>query len=262
MSLLSGEEVSESTHRSIIHMGLNRSASQWVKSVLRRVTASVNMVHVRWNEMAFHSDYPYLDQLTEVEEYAHIFRPKGYLYSAFGGYPVGIPNIEKYRVILVVRDPRDVLVSRYYSKAISHSPPPKGSDKRDKFMRDRDRAQSMTIDQFVIEKSKKLRHTLDQYINGLLNDHPQVHIARYEEMTADVEQWLVDLLTYADLSPPEELIQEIIQEAEAVKAKKENPSDHVRKGRPGDYREKLNPDTVEKLDDTFSRALNRFGYVP
>jgi hypothetical protein len=123
LALLEGESLSDSQHPSIIHMGLHRSASQWVKSILRRAGNTVGLVHVQWNSMAFHSDYPYLDHLDEVGQYGEIFHPKGYLYSSFGGYPVGVPQFERYKVILVVRDPRDLLVSRYFSIAYSHSVP-------------------------------------------------------------------------------------------------------------------------------------------
>jgi len=46
LGLLNEESPSESNHPSILHFTLNRSASQWVKSVLKRCAGHEGMVHV------------------------------------------------------------------------------------------------------------------------------------------------------------------------------------------------------------------------
>lgn len=241
-------------------MGVNRGATQWVKDVLRRVGHTVNLVHVNWNGMAFHSDYPYLDQLDEVGQYKSFFRPRGYLYSSFGGYPAGIPELRKYKAVLVVRDPRDVLVSRYFSIKVSHGVPPVKNPNRDEFLERREQAQKESIDEFVRRTSQGLRDTYDEYMDGLLKDHPDVHVARYEDMATDVEEWLHNLLAYIEISPPKRLVREIVEEARAVQEKEEDETEHVRKGQPGDHREKLSSRTVERLNDTFSDVLQKFEY--
>ena len=260
-ALLEGKDISSSTHPSIIHMGLNRSASQWIKSVLRRVSETEGLVHVRWNEMAFDSSYPFLDRLESVEEYQHIFKPRGYLYSAFGGYPVGIPNFARYKVILAVRDPRDILVSRYYSKAFSHRLPFEGSDKRDSVLQEREQARGQSVDDFVLEKSEKLKQNYDTYLDQLLNDHPDVHVARYEDMTADVNAWMESILDYIEISPSQSIKEEILEEAQSVQNKKrEDVNSHIRKGQPGDYKHKLSPSTISKLNKKFSQILSHLNY--
>ena len=217
-------------------------------------------MHVRWNEMAFSSKYPYLDHLNSVEEYDQIFHPEGYLYSAFGGYPEGILEIERYKVVLFIRDPRDILVSRYFSKRDSHGPPPPESNKRREFLREREVAKKMSIDEFVLDKSEKLLANYNCYINDLLSCHPNVHLTRYEDMVADVEDWLERLLAYVELSPPQELRTEIIEEARSVQSKDEDKMEHNRKGRPGDHREKLQSSTIDELNEIFADVLTRFGY--
>jgi hypothetical protein len=212
--------------------------------------------------MAFHSEYPFLDHLDDLGEYEKIFRPTGYLYSAFGGYPRGISEFDRYKVILVVRDPRDILVSRYFANGISHREPPPESDKRDDFLSIREQAENRSIDEHVLEKSRKLKRTYDSYLNHLLEDHPDVHISRYEDMTSDIEQWLDDLLSYIGISPPTEVKNEIVSEALEVQSRdEEDATKHVRKGEPGDYREKLSENTIDRLDNKFSDVLREFGYV-
>ena len=260
LRLLDGEDFSESSHPSILHLSLNRSASQWVKSVLRRCAEPEGIVHVRWNEMAFSSEYPYLDKLGSVENYEQIFHKEGYLYSAFGGYPAGIPELEKFKVVLVVRDPRDILVSKYFSKRDSHGAPPPESNKRGEFLRDRRAVMEKPIDEFVLERSDKILAYYNRYINELLSRHMDVYVTRYEDMVSDVETWLDQLLAYVELSPSQELRKEIIEEALSIQSKEEDKMAHNRKGRPGDHREKLQPATVKELNDVFDHVLDRFGY--
>jgi hypothetical protein len=260
LRLLDGEDFSESSHPSILHLSLTRSASQWVKSVLRRCAVPEGLVHVRWNEMAFSSDYPFLDRLDSVGEYKRIFHDEGYLYSAFGGYPVGIPDLEKFKVVLVVRDPRDILVSRYFSKRDSHGPPPPESNKRQEFLRDRAFAREVSIDEYVLEKRDQLLKDYNCYLDRLLKRHSHIHVTRYEDMVADVETWLDQLLSYVELSHSQELRREIIEEALSIQSKEEDKMAHNRKGRPGDHREKLQPATVKELNHVFGHVLDRFGY--
>jgi hypothetical protein len=258
--LIEGRDPSDSNHTSIIHLTLNRSASQWVKSVLKRCVKEENMLHVQWNEMAFCSDIPYLDHLEEVKKYGQIFKPKGYLYSAYGSYPKGIPSLESYKVILVVRDPRDILVSKYYSKKESHDSPPISGKKREKFMEERDFASKVSIDKFVLEKCNRIRSQYDEYIECLLEEYPNVYVTKYENMANDVESWLDHLLEYLELSPSQKLRSEIIGEALSIQSKEEDKKDHNRKGSPGDYKNKLTKSTINKLNKKFGKVIKKFDF--
>ncbi len=261
LKLLKGEEVSKSDHKSIIHMSLNRSATQFVKSVLKRVCEQNGMVHVKWNEMAFSSEYPYLDHLDSVDRYSEIFHPKGYLYSAFGGYPKNIPDFEQFKVLLMIRDPRDILVSRYYSKAISHGVPPQKSDKREEFLNERQLAKDTSIDRYVLERSDKLKESYDAYLNGLLKDHNNVYITKFEKMVSDFKNCFEDLMVYIEIDPNDDLRDSIFKEAISKRDKKEDPTAHNRKGKPGDYQEKLSDKTIQKLNQKFSKILSKFSYT-
>ena len=123
--LLQGENIITSDHPSIIHFSVNKAATQYVKKILARCVAHNQMLHIQMNEYAFCSSLPYLDHLNEIgmRNYQHVFQPQGFLYSAFGGFIEGIDNLEAYKILLLIRDPRDVLVSSFFSTAYSHPLP-------------------------------------------------------------------------------------------------------------------------------------------
>jgi hypothetical protein len=261
-ALIRGMHRNENRHPSVIHFSFNKAATQYVKSILRRCAVDHGMVPVGIHDYAFHSDFPFLDLLSarEMEKYQHIFKSEGYLYSVFGGMIEGIPHLEKYKVLLVARDPRDILVSEYYSVAYSHPAPDKAGDKHDEFTKKRLEARRTTIDEYVMSEKDSVRSSFLRYQNLLLNTHPHVYLTSYERMVSDFNTWLRGLLDYCEFDISEGLLQSLLKENEHIRPKQENIHKHLRKGRPGDYREKLQAETITCLDAEFAPILAAFGY--
>jgi len=261
LALLQGNHTNNSLKTSAIHFSINKSATQYIKSILRKTATANGMTPVSINDYAFHSTMPFLNRLSdkEMENYAHVFKPKGYVYTVFGAM-VGIENLEQYKVILVVRDPRDVLVSGYFSRAFSHPLPPSESDKRTKFEENRQQAQATKIDEYVLENSEKVHDIYADYIQHLLKKNTHVYVCKYEEMITDFEKWLTDLLEYTELEITPELKQQLISEHQAKTPKKEDYNQHLRKGKAGDYKTKLEAETIDNLNIKFKEILYYFDY--
>lgn len=258
--LIDGRHATENTHPSIIHFSLNKAATQFSKKLLKQAAMENGMTPVHINEYAFFTEFPYLTGLSEEEmvSYQHIFKPRGYLYSAFGGFVPGIPNLDEYKVVLMIRDPRDILVSWYFSIAYSHSIPPETSNRHDEYIEHRASAQDMTVDEHVLSQSERVFDILQRYQRLLVQDHPHVYVTSYEEMTTDFEGWLRRLLAACDLQISESLFERFIAYNRKIQPSDENKYQHIRKGKPGDYLEKLEPDTIAYLNDKFSPILADF----
>lgn len=262
MELIEGKYRNNGSHPSIIHFSVNKAATQYVRELLRRCADENGMTTVGLAEYAFHTKFPYLDQLSvrEMAQYQYLFNPVGYLYSVFGGMVEGIPEIERYRVILMIRDPRDVLVSEYYSYAFSHSEPSKLGNKYIDFMKMRQKARDVTIDEYVVSESDRLYVNYERYITLLLDRYAHVFVTKYEEMTSDFDAWLKKILEYCELEVGDELFECLLNEASSLKPKQEDVHQHVRKGMPGDYKEKLKRKTIDRLDAKFLPMLKRLDY--
>jgi len=263
LSLINGTHHTKNSHRSIIHFSLNKAATQTTQNILKRCAVSNGMVPVGINDYAFQSNFPYLDHLSSVEmqTYQHIFKPNGYLYSVFGGMVDGIPNLDQYLVLLMIRDPRDVLVSAYYSVVYSHAAPDEHSGKHDPFLQLRHTAQAKTIDEFVIAESDRTYKNLDRYKALLLEKYPHTYVTGYEQMTSNFPAWLKDLLDHCQLEISSEVFQSIVGENTRAVPSVENIHQHIRKGKAGDYKEKLKPETIQYLNEKFAPLLAVFGYA-
>lgn len=260
--LIEGTHQSDSLQPSILHFSLNKSATQYVKKVLNQAADSLGMSTANLNGYAFHSDFPYLDLLSkeEFQKYQYLFKPKGYLYSVFGGMIDGLDNLENYLVVLMTRDPRDIVVSSYFSTAYSHPLPSKHSDKADDFYEKRTATQQMSIDEYALQESEIVLDVYNRYIELLLEKHPTCYLTKYEDMVNDHEKWLNDLLSYCQLEIEESLKNRLLQQNKRLKPKAENVNDHMRKGIAGDFLEKLQPETISILNDKFAHILERFAY--
>jgi len=262
-ALIKNKHQNNNRHPSILHFSLNKSATQYVKKVLKEAADSVGMTTANLNGYAFHSDFPYLDLLSReaFEEYQYLFKPKGYLYSVFGGMIDGLNDLSDYLTVLMIRDPRDILVSSYYSTAYSHPLPSKRSDKADDFYEKRANTQQISVDEYVLKESEIVLEVYERYIKLLIGKHPTCYITKYEDMVDNHEKWLTDLLRYCQLEIDAKLKSKLLSQNKRLKPKAENINDHMRKGIAGDFLEKLQPETISILNDKFASVLEQFEYV-
>jgi hypothetical protein len=258
--LLEGTHVSDSLHPSIIHFSVNRSATQYVRRILRQLAKENGITPADLSHYSYSNDMPYLDHLTaeQMEVYKHVFKPKGYIYSPFGGFVHGIPDLEKYLIVLVIRDPRDVVTSLYYSMAFSHRLPDR-RDRAEAFLADRQRIRQMSVDEFVLQEIGRFCGRYRIYMKEL-HGRRNVLVTRYEDMINDFPQWLEAILEFCSLSCHEATRAKLIAEASESSKSVENKMSHKRQVIPGDHRRKLKPETIVRLDAELADVLSRYGY--
>ena len=260
-ALLKGRSVATSSNPSVLHFSVNKAATQYTKRIMIRCGEENGLVTVRMSDYAWEKNLPYLFTLSpeEVKPYLHVFRPRGYLYTVFGGLVEGIPDIQQYRTVIMVRDPRDVLVSGYYSYSKSHAVP-KSEEKAQEFLALRERLNKMTVDEYVVEMTENARWRMEQYLD-ISRTGPAVCILKYEDMLADFPAWLDRLIAHCQWRISPALKDRLLSEADQGKrVKQEDTGKHRRQVTPGDHRRKLKDETVEYLNSHLSGILTAFGY--
>ncbi len=260
-ALIGNKRLDSSNQTSVIHYSVNKAATQYTKRIMLRCGAENGLIPVRMSDYAWIKEFPYLFQLSpeQVKPYLHIFRPNGFLYTVFGGLVEGIPNLDSYRTLIMVRDPRDMLVSAYYSYSKSHAIP-KSESKAAEFMEFRKKISNMSVDEYVIDMSENTRWRMEQYMK-LQQISDTVCILKYEDMISDFNCWLDSLLTHCQWQISPTLREKLLSEsAQSKKVTEEKTSSHRRQVTPGDHKRKLKDSTIAYLDNHFSDILNQFGY--
>ena len=186
---------------------------------------------------------------------------------AFGGFrdaPLCLLGDEAFvhgPKILLVRDPRDALVSEYFSNAYSHEIPPP-SDGADAMMTKmlQQRAQALTAElgDYVLRMAPAMTRTMMLYAPVLAL--PNLRVAKYEAVIFRKRLLIWGVASHFGWRVDRRDVDSIMAWADEVPAG-ENPHAFVRRVRPGDHREKLDGTILAKLNEIVQPAMELFGYV-
>ncbi|MBS1729185.1 MAG: sulfotransferase domain-containing protein [Bacteroidetes bacterium] len=240
---------SKSNQQSVIFFTVNKSASTFIKKTVASLIGKDNASHIRLT--AYLSPEKREKYFNNPVFMKKVFKEKGFFYGSFMS-PYPFPNLEKFKVLLVLRDPRDVLTSNYFSTLFNH--PLTANDMIEK----RKKYADYTIDQYVLEFADDLHERYKGYCDKLLHKE-NVLFLKYEDMVADFKSWLQKLVAYLELKDKDKKIDELV-EATKFRVEKENKKSFVRNITPGDHKNKLKPETIAKLNDLFKNELIQLGY--
>ncbi len=173
-------------------------------------------------------------------------------------YPLSSDIIKGSPTVLHLRDPRDVLVSLYFSEAFSHVNRDEAS---------RQAIQSQGVDAFVLERANQFVQRYRTYLARMMGDAP-VTLLSYEDLIETPERWCAQYV--AGIAPDLPFgrkkalagrLVDIVNPTDTPDSATEDVTKHVRKRTPGDHREKLKPETIAALETDFAETLTFLGYT-
>lgn len=187
----------------------------------------------------------------------------GNAYGGFRVYPTGLRENRRFRLgkkILLVRDPRDALVSEYFSNAYSHRLPKASGESgvRERLLAQREKALGSSVDAYVLERAELMRRTIAAY-EEILEDEGLL-VLRYEDIIFAKEKMLRDVAAHFRWRCEAEDMARIIARID-VRPEAERQTEFIRKVTPGDHRDKLGGDTIAHLNEIFAGLMSRLGYA-
>lgn len=256
IALLNGQHESKHNHCSIIFYTTFKCASVYVTDILRKLVKDAGIIPIDLNGYAWETGESKEKLRIKTAFDPKIFKTLGSFYGCFREFNEWqIPSLEQFKIILMLRDPRDVVTSLYFSHAYSHAVPLLNQKELLGF---REKALSMTIDEYVIENIPKYIKIYQEYCQNLLGK-PNVIFITYEKMVADFDSWLDFIIDFLRLQVSLEIVNQIKKAADFT-VKEENVYAHKRQVVPGEYQRKLKPETIEILNANFSEILDLLGY--
>ena len=241
---------STSRHGSIIFFSVHKSASTFIKNTIFSLIGPSKLVPLRFSG--------FLSQKKQEAYYNNpvmmkrILQDKGYFYGVFRAY-YNFPGLERFKILLVLRDPRDVLTSQYFSVLYNHPL------SRKEVFENRQKYAGISIDDFVLEYAPSLKTKYRDYCNHLIG-RENVLFLKYEDMINDFDPWLRKLSSFLELPDNNELIRELVNKT-SFTVKKEDPNSFIRNIKAGDHKNKLKPQTIQMLTDLFRDELNKLEYT-
>lgn len=186
---------------------------------------------------------------------------RGYGYLGWRGplYNVNF-DFSRTRNILLVRDPRDRLVSMYFSWAYSHVTPGAG-EARDHLQALREKVLGFgSVNEWVMGDPQALRAIiapLNRFHAMLPAETTRLY--RYEDVIYGKSEWLSDMLEFMGVEVDPGLVDEIAVKND-LRPESEKPDEHVRQVAPGNYRKHITGEALDYLDDVYEEYIRAYGY--
>jgi hypothetical protein len=276
---IEGHTQVENQHPSLVFCTVHKCASVYVGQLLANMAISQSIVPIDLDRFVASSmalsDLPtfraandFRQKLLvsefgkehELRDFAKTFyRPTGCFYGPFrnGRFVNTLPESATPKILVMLRDPRDAQTSLYYSRAYSHAAP-EAENQKIEFVEKRNKALSETVDEFVLGTIPRILRAYQFYVDHLLGQE-NVAFVKYEEMVTHFPSWLDRVIDFWGLEMNKKTRDHFLQSADFT-VQKEDVRSHKRQVTPGDHLRKLQPETIEVLNEKYRDVLAALGY--
>lgn len=242
-----------------------------LKSVLFFTThkCASSFINTLFKELTRNSEYTSVDYMSTIRglgdhtniidsyefissNYSYCFRQYTEIYVPLRK-PVYFPGMEKFRQIYFLRDPRDVLVSGYFSFGKSH-PPPHNSEKREAFLKRRAEINELGIDKFVLKEAEDWVKPVYSAYREFSQKSDNVLYMKYDLFKDNTDEFIKEIVSYLKIEVDQSLINKLCKEASPVQ-KKVKSGTHKRSGKSNQYKSELKEETVNRLNELLKEEL-------
>ncbi|MSQ93999.1 MAG: sulfotransferase [Gemmataceae bacterium] len=253
-----------SQNQNIYHCTVQKCASQWVRAILSdpRIYRSCGLSPYRYQDHLPGQHDP--RKLTErrFEQALPEATIVTTIYIDYEGF-ASIPKPASYKAFFVMRDPRDVLISWYYSSKISH--PLQGELGRIRQNLNRLSEQDGILycidylDEFGLFAAQR------SWV-GAASEDANVLLVRYEDLIAEEAMATFEqLLRHCDIRVPGAGLAAILrayrfEELSGRQRGEEDRSAHYRKGVAGDWRNHFTPAIAARFEKVAGDLLSLWNY--
>ena len=237
--------------KSALFFTVHKSASTFFNWYLKELSAETKHIYVDVNGYFGTQGPKGLQTQQEPSFINKAFKKTGFIYGPLRNY-IPVTNISDYPLVLVLRDPRDVLTSQFFSIKNSHPLVTPELIRRRKF------AANATIDEHVLSQADRFAKTYTDYLENIYGKQNVLFI-KYEELICDFKNCLEKINKHCGFELNEEQINKL-DKSDSFKKKTEDQKTHIRKISSGDYKEKLKPETIEILNKKFEFVLMKLNY--
>jgi hypothetical protein len=276
-ALLEGTFSTNSSHPSLVFCSLARCGSTFAGYVLHQLAERSGMTPFDLDGYVFNLPIRTpTDRMAAVlvdqgikhslappalqEQFAALIRPSGALYGPFRHSAVlnYLPALESLKILILLRDPRDALTSRYYWSAFGQNRRA-FPNLRENVRQKNTKYDYSSVDTYVLSRSFDYLKEYKAYC-AYLAANPNSTLTRYEDMIADFQGWLRIVRTILGLPLNRRALSQITKQV-TLGAVAEDATAHKRQVIPGDHRRKLKPETIARLNELFHDEMEFLGYA-
>lgn len=254
----------KSSALNVYHCCVQKTASKWLEIIFSdpRTYKYSGLVHYNYAK-TFYGDFDIVQgkptSFTDMLPQNVIVSP---IYIDFQNY-LTIPKPERFKTFFIARDPRDVVVSWYFSVRYSHRPVGRISEHRE-----------VLNDMPVSEGLLYSIDYLDEYgLFGALRSwadapakDPNVLLIRFEDMTAPSNlEVFRKVFSHCDIQMPDKVLSQLLDDHsfEKLSGRKRGEEDqhtHYRKGVAGDWQNHFDDAITERFKAVTNNLVVQLAY--
>jgi hypothetical protein len=253
----------QSTMTNVYHCCVQKTASQWLKTILanKRVCQYSGLTPYTY-EVPGQPDPRHLNErfLDEPFPARTIGTPLFMGYDSFQA----LPKPDRYRAFFITRDPRDIVVSWYFSTKYSHGVNPYVAKTRP-LLQAIDETEGLKFSISEIERLgifDALRSWAKAYAD------PAAKVIRFEDITSENSFAVFRMLfDYCDIKMPDAVLQSLLHDFsfEKLSGRKKGEEDiknYYRKGVSGDWKNYFSDSIAAVFNETTHDLVEQLGYEP
>lgn len=176
-----------------------------------------------------------------------------------------LPKQGTSRAFFVSRDPRDIVVSSYFSTLHSHGVMAGIGESR-RVLRGLDEEEGL-LQVIQGQRNKGLFDAMRSWWHAM--DDPDVLLVKFEDLIdpAQTETLYRDIFRHCDINMPTDVLRELLHDYSFARlsgreAGVEDRQSHYRKGTPGDWQSHFTPRIQRAFDAVAGDLVESFGHVP
>ena len=218
-------------------------------------------------DLVYHKKIDYLSLIycdikcnVEFNDYGNVYgiikvgNKSGTLYEKVISVVLSEDFIKDKTVIFLVRDPRDILVSEYYSYGFTHGFS-SNADIRKFQESQRREIQNLSLDEYVLKNSLRMNDDFMK-ISNILKKCKCGKILKYEDLINNHTQFIDDLNRVLPMKT--RAINRLYIESRPEDT--EDLTSHKRSGKVYGFVDKLSSDTIDKANKILACTLDEFSY--
>jgi hypothetical protein len=251
--------------QNIYHCCIHKTASQWIRGILEdnRIYRHCGLEAYNYedklpggldgrpiNRRTFNQPFPERTIVTPIYVTLPCFQ--------------SLPKPDRFRAFFVIRDPRDYLISMYYSMKLSHKPTPRVMEVREHLKQlPEEEGLKVVIQRMVDCGQADALRSWQQERGG----DERLRLFRYVDLTGD-DQFATweQLCRHCDIRIPASQLHAVLKENAFSKLTKgrergtEDITSHLRKGMPGDWKNHFTPALERRFREATGSLVEDLGY--
>lgn len=250
----------EGDRPSVFAFSMAKAGSTLLYNILSRLAPAAGLSYFSVEDHLFQNDVSPERRPSRVGQPFHGI---GYCYGGFRQFPIfRVGHLDQARTVLLVRDPRDMIVSLYFSLRYSHGVPETKHEAGAGAAMNAARAKlSRTeIDKFALEAVKTYARAYEGYLARGFAWMPNVATYRYEEVVFAKAAWIDDLCDWYGWEIDAQTRAQVAAEFDFL-PEEERPDQHIRQVAPGNHKAHLSPGVEQNIVKSLGEYMRIYGYL-